>query len=79
MTRQTTTAVPSNVWTADEIQYRLYDNFDPTTPPGWEEEAIERVWDEWVEPICEFSTFWSRVFVTAIILIVAAALGLSSR
>lgn len=70
--------------TAGELEFWLYNSFDGSCPPNWGDEAIERVYADWAEEDAQLqdvtdnnSDFWSRVFVTVVVLIVAAYFGMT--
>ncbi len=70
--------------TAGELEFRLYNSFNESCPPNWGDEAIELVYADWAEEDAQLqdatynnSDFWSRVFVTVVVLIVAAYFGMA--
>jgi hypothetical protein len=69
--------------TGSETQFWLHNRFDESCPPGWEDEAIKRIYADWVAEdareadMPESSNFWSRVSITAVVLIAVAWVAMS--
>lgn len=69
--------------TSSESLFWLHNRFDKTFPSGWEEVAIERIYADWAaedEREAEMpgnSSFLSRVFVTAVVLVAAAWIAMN--
>lgn len=68
--------------TAGELVFRLHNSFDVSCPPDWGDEAIERIYADWAQDDVQDETsndsiFWSRVFVTFVILAAVAWVAMS--
>lgn len=74
-------ATPDRVdlWDADLDQYLLHNSFDPTTPPGWEKEAVKRIKQDFDNEAEWVPIFWNKWFVRALLLFASAMFALSSQ
>lgn len=72
--------------TAVELEYFLHNSFDESCPPGWGDTAVQQVHAAWAEEDARqegethrISIFWSRVFVTFIVLLASAWIAMNQH